>query len=472
MFGIMFATSKLYSHQMINKHLYIALLTLLGFSAEAAAQAVSQAPKLVVNITVEQLRTDHLETYAPLYSADGLKRLLTEGLVYTNGSYCFTPVDAASAAATLSTGTTPYYHGIAAGEWFDRKTLRPVRAVYDAKNGYSPIQLGTSTIGDEIKIATGGIGKVFSFAPDAESAILSAGHAADGAAWIQQGGWKTSTYYTPINQWLSGYPRLYPPTANVNSSMTAIALNCVEQAGYGLDEKPDMLAIAYRVTSAMEDYVELDKEIAKLVNGITRRIPLERVLFVLTSTGSPREEEDDDNEQYRIPSGKFYINRTAGLLNMFLGATYGSEQYVEGIYGNQIFLNHKILERKNINTGELLRRSQEFILQLSGVRNVYTANQLLTSDSNLLERIRGGFNVEKCGDLLIDIAPGWKLVNEDTQTTVTSRASNIPFPIIFFGASTSSQRVEKPVTADHIAPTIARSIRIRAPNACATEPLF
>jgi hypothetical protein len=97
-----------------------------------------------------------------------------------------------------------------------------------------------------------------------------------------------------------------------------------------------------------------------------------------------------------------------------------------------------LLERKNINTGDLLRRAQEFIMQLSGVRNVYTANQLITSDSYQLERIRNGFNVEKCGDLLIDIAPGWELVNESNHTSTTSRVSNIPFPIIFFGAGVKS----------------------------------
>ena len=157
---------------------------------------------------------------------------------------------------------------------------------------------------------------------------------------------------------------------------------------------------------------------------------------------------------------------------MYLGATYGTAQYVEGTYRNQLFLNHKLLERKNINMGEVMARSQEFILQLSGVRNVYTANQLLTSDSYRIERIRNGFNVEKCGDLLIDIAPGWQLVNDDTQTTSVSRASNIPFPIIFFGANVTSRRIETPVTIDHIAPTVARAIRIRAPNGCSAEPLF
>ena len=458
---------------MRNKYIYITLLSILGMSAEITAQTAVQVPRLVVSISVHQLRTDHLETFAPLYSSDGIRQLLSSGMVYTNGAYAFSPVDPASAAASLSTGTTPYYHGITASEWFDRATLRPVKALADERHSVSPSQLATSTLGDELKIASQGVSKVFAFAPDAESAILSAGHAADGAAWIQQGQWKTTSYYAPANQWLSGYSRLYRPTADTNQSVTDIVLQCVSQAGIGLDEKPDLLSVTYSVTPSMESYVALDRTIAQLVGGITSRLPKDRVLFVLTSTGSPKEEnEENNNERYRIPTGKFYISRSASLLNLYLGATYGPEKYVETTYGNQVFLNHKVLERKNINTGELLRRAQEFLLQLSGVRNVYTSYQLQTSDSYQTERIRGGFNVEKCGDLLIDIAPGWQLVNEDTQTTTTSRASNIPFPIIFWGANIKAQRIEKPVTADHIAPTLARAIRIRAPNACSAEPLF
>jgi hypothetical protein len=223
----------------------------------------------------------------------------------------------------------------------------------------------------------------------------------------------------------------------------------------------------------MESYVALDRTIDQLVDSISKRVPLDRVLFVLTSTGSARvENEQNNNEKYRIPTGKFDIQRTANLLNMYLGATFGTAQYVETIYRNQLFLDHKLLERKNINMGDVLLRAQQFILQLSGVRHVYTASQLTTSDSNLLNQIRSGFNVEKCGDLLIDIAPGWELVNEQNHTSTTSRVSNIPFPIIFFGAGVKAQRIQTPVTTDAIAPTIARIIRIRAPNACATKPLF
>lgn len=457
---------------MRNKYIYITILTLLGLSSEAAAQALSQQPRLVVTIAIDQLRTDRMEAFSSLYAQNGLKRLMREGMMYSNASYNFTPVDRASAIASLSTGSTPYYNGVTGVEWLDRNTLRPHNIINDKDNGMSPVQMQTSSLGDELKIATDGQGKVFAFATDAERAILSAGHAADGAVWFTDGKWNLATYYTPENQWLSWYSRQYKPTEEINRNVTDIALRCVEQSGIGQDDIADLLYVSYDVGSDAASYQMLDYNIAVLLNGILRKINKERVLFVITGTGTTEEEREDDNEKYRIPTGKFYINRTANLLNMYLGAIYGSAQYVETSFNNQLFLNRKLIDKRNIDVGEVLRRSQEFILQLSGVRKVYTANQLMTSESYQLERIRNGFNIEKCGDLIIEIAPGWQLVNEDTHTTSVSRASNIPFPIIFFGQNIKPQSVHTPVTVDRIAPTVARAIRIRAPNACSTEPLF
>lgn len=390
---------------MRNRYIYITLLSILGFNAETYAQVIVQAPRLVVSITIDQLRTDYLETYAPLYSNDGLKRLLTDGKVFINGAYNFTPVDRASAIASLHTGTVPYYNGITAEEWLDKQTLRPQNCVRDQQIGYSPQFLGTSTISDELKMATNGVAKVFSFAPTADAAILSAGHAADGAAWVSNGKWATTTYYRPINQWLSGYTRLFLPGTDVNKAVTDAALKCLEQAGVGNDDKTDLLSLTYEAGRQMESYVELDRQMTLLLNGIERQIARDRVLFVITGTSSREEEEESNQERYRIPTGTFYINRTANLLNMYLGAIFGSAKYVEFCHKNHIYFNHQLLRQKNIHLGDICSRSQEFLLQLSGVRNVYTANQLLTSDSYLLESIRNGFNVEKCGDLIIDIAP-------------------------------------------------------------------
>ena len=109
---------------------------------------------------------------------------------------------------------------------------------------------------------------------------------------------------------------------------------------------------------------------------------------------------------------------------------------------------------------------------MSGVRNVYTSLQLLTANNEQLQKIRNGFNAEQCGDILIETAPGWHLLNEEAKQDQLSRASFTQFPIIIYGSDIKSERITTPVTTDRIAPTIAKAIRIRAPNACSAAPLY
>lgn len=110
-------------------------------------------------------------------------------------------------------------------------------------------------------------------------------------------------------------------------------------------------------------------------------------------------------------------------------------------------------------------------MQSAGVADVYTS-QRLQSGNNDIQKIRLGYNPILSGDIIINVAPGWRLLNENTQQSSMSRAGVVPFPIIFFGAGIKHERVSTPVTVDRIAPTIAKTIRIRAPNACTVAPLF
>ena len=168
--------------------LLTAMTVLSGPEASAAGTGV---PRVVVSILVDQLRTDYMNAFMPLYGQEGFVRLLNEGRVYSQAEYPQYRPDRASAAATLATGTTPYNHGVVGLKWLDRETLRPVFCVDDKRypgvqtsDASSPTFLGVSTLGDELKVATEGKSLVYAIAPYRDAAILSAGHAADGALWI------------------------------------------------------------------------------------------------------------------------------------------------------------------------------------------------------------------------------------------------------------------------------------------------
>ena len=105
---------------------------LLGLLPSFAQQNM-KSPKLYINITVDQLRTDFLYEFSGLYGEDGFKRLLGGGKVYPNAYYAFENIDRASAVATLATGTSPYVNGIVGERWLDRSSLRIVNCVEDHK---------------------------------------------------------------------------------------------------------------------------------------------------------------------------------------------------------------------------------------------------------------------------------------------------------------------------------------------------
>lgn len=520
-----------YILRMRNKYIYITLLAILGFTPEMLAQSkIQYAPRLVVSITIDQLRTDYLEAFSPLYSNEGFKRLLDQGLVFSNASYPFSPIDRASAIATVVTGVTPSYHSIVSGQWLDRESLRPVDCTGDKQ---TPDMLLASTITDELKVATEGNAKIYSVAPSIDAAILSAGHAADGVFWIddQSGRWTVSNYFNAQKpQWLpvfnvtnspakeggtdswepmielSGTFNYFQHTANtqkpfkhkfsghnkfaqfktsgiVNAFVTNMALQCVTQEMLGSDRITDYLNVGYYAGTfnhaAMSEcqyelqdtYLRLDRELATLISSIERKVGAEHVLFVITSTGYS-DVESADYEKYRIPTGTFYVNRTTNLLNMYFGALWGQGRYIETCFRNQMFLNHQLLESKRISLTDASQRAQEFLSQMSGVRNVYSGLQLLVSNNEQTQKIRNGYNPARCGDIIVEVSSGWNILNESTKDTQLSRASFIQFPIIFYGAGTKADLINDRVTVDRIAPTIAKNIRIRAPNACSAEPLF
>ena len=180
-------------------------LALLFLAARALAAAASRPPKLVLALAVDQFRYDYLTRFRADYHA-GFSRLLTRGAVFTNAHYEHFPTVTAIGHSTFLTGATPAMSGIVGNDWFDRESGKNVTSVSDDSvkllgggdaRGSSPRRLLVSTVGDELKIAGGNQPKVIGISLKDRSAILPAGHMADGAYWFdaKSGNFVSSTYY-------------------------------------------------------------------------------------------------------------------------------------------------------------------------------------------------------------------------------------------------------------------------------------
>ena len=94
------------------------LSSLIAILAVTNMEAQQQVPRLVVCITVDQLRGDYIEYFYNTFGERGFKRLLNEGKVYSNIRFEFSNVEEATAFATLFTGSNPCFNGISSGQLY------------------------------------------------------------------------------------------------------------------------------------------------------------------------------------------------------------------------------------------------------------------------------------------------------------------------------------------------------------------
>jgi hypothetical protein len=139
----------------------------------------------VLLIVVDQFRYDYLERFGDLFAPNGLRRLLREGASWTQSNYDHMPTYTAPGHGTMMTGAYPAESGIIGNEWLDRATGLRITSVSDDTtrllgdnpnaNGSSPRRLVSSTVGDELRLATTDRSKVIGISVKDRSAILPAG---------------------------------------------------------------------------------------------------------------------------------------------------------------------------------------------------------------------------------------------------------------------------------------------------------
>lgn len=186
-------------------------------------------PKLVVGIVVDQMKMEYLYRFSNDFSSNGFKRLLNNGYTFHNTHYNYMPTYTAPGHASIYTGTTPSVHGIMGNDWFSRTLGKEMYCTDDSsvqtigdgtnKDGQmSPRNLQSTTITDELRLATNYKGKVIGMSLKDRGAILPAGHFANWAFWYSKtGDFISSTFYgDKLPDWVTEFnkEKRYMPYIN------------------------------------------------------------------------------------------------------------------------------------------------------------------------------------------------------------------------------------------------------------------
>jgi predicted AlkP superfamily pyrophosphatase or phosphodiesterase len=212
-----------------NQGLVILVVALACVTAGAHAaepplahdEAVARPPRLVLQITVDQLRGDLPGRFLKNMGEGGFRYLMNQGVWYADAHHAHANTETIVGHTTLATGADPAIHGMIGNVWLDRQTGKLVYNIEDPKyrlltagsnvdkateidptqkvastDGRSPAAILGTTFGDELAISTAGRAKIFGVSVKDRGAVSMAGHAGE-AFWFSKksGEFVTSTYY-------------------------------------------------------------------------------------------------------------------------------------------------------------------------------------------------------------------------------------------------------------------------------------
>ncbi len=520
-----------------NKIVALMALLMIGINGLCQKTAISAKPKLVVGVMVDQMRWDYLYRFQHRYGQNGLKRVLREGFSCENAQISYAQTVTAAGHASVYTGSVPAINGIMGNEWYDRLLKRDVYCVED--NGVkivggtgkgepmSPKNLITTTITDELELATNFRSKVIGVAIKDRGSILPAGHAADAAYWYDpsSGNFVSSTWYMKeISPWAAAFNQrkmidsLYKlnwnlshpietytqsdvsnPSyvknpfprkleSNIGKNYGAISSTpwgntltlefskaAVEAESMGMDSITDFLAISLsspdyighafgpNAVEIEDNYIKLDKEFENFFNYLDKKVGKGNYLFFLTADHAVAH-VPGFLQQHQMPAKTMRSSKRAEEATM---KKFGLKKLVEASANYQLYLNRKSIDSAGLDFSTV---KSHLIAELNLEEDVLLAfDNASINAANLpaefKEMFVKGFNHKLGGDIQVVYKPGYFFSNSNTGTT---HGSMYPYdahiPLLWMGWGVKQGLTHRKVYMSDIAATLGAILKIQMPS--------
>lgn len=443
-------------------HLYITLiLSLLSFGLNAA-------PRLTVVAVVDGMTTEDLNKLRPYWQQGGL-RTLSEEAYQTSISYPHLVYGGNETTATLMTGVLPQRHGYTMDTYFLRRD-RNIHMLLEDESAHgigtnihiSPKALLAQTMTDQMRLRYPEA-KIYAIGTSPQTTVLMAGHAANACCWIdpESKTWVATAAYTeglpsaayeqnengkiatiaertwtprmeipvytcpteqekkkgfsyPVGQVLMRAPQ-------ANTLVIELALDIQKEAKLGTDATPDMLMLHLNTLSpaAESDYIAsaehedmylwLNQDLGYLMEQLDKRIG--RTNYQILVVGRPILGTSSQTlTNLHMPVQTFNTDRAAALTGTYLMALYGHERWIDGSYGQSIYLNRTLIEQKRLSLETIQRQVANFLMDFEGVQIA-----MPNYEAVLYPQLGTSLSKRHTGDVVFMLQPGWQLKHGETR---------------------------------------------------------
>jgi hypothetical protein len=466
--------------------------------------------------------------------------LILSGANFINCRYDYAVAFTCPGHASLFTGAYSNVHGIIGNEWFDASRGRKVYCVEDSNAtqvggnsgpGYSPRNLIGSTIGDELRMASGFRSKVIAISLKDRSAVVPGGHTANGAYWydVESGHFVTSTYYMrELPLWVGQFNDARPAKAYCGKPWQALpsaphsggtvlrkfdstqpcpnpaflawlrntpfmnkleldfAREAIKNEGLGQGPETDLLAISLSVNDSIghefgpysdevaDTTLRTDRDLADFLRDLHKSVGLDNVWVALAADHgagpTPR-----FVKEHRLGPGNAGLSAVKDAVEQALARSFGSDRWVEDISSFCITLSRSTLQKHQVDQPRVEAVAAEAAASVPAVTAAFTRTQLLAGTlprTPLGQKAANSFSSQRSGDVFLILDPfASPVVGEAGSAHGSPWSYDTQVPLVLWGSAFKPGVYAVPCEPIDLAPTLAAALGLIQPSGAQGRPL-
>ena len=270
-----------------------------------------------------------------------------------------------------------------------------------------------------------------------------------------------------------------------NDLTTDFAIAAVKGEDLGKDYDTDFLTISYSSTDyighnfgvnskeVQDTYIRLDKNIADLLQFLDKEVGKDNYILFLTADHAGGE-VPAYLKTMKVNAGYFNTKEMIKDFEKFAEKEFGDKNLIENVTNYQVFFNHKLINKLQIDARELQTKAADYLLAYENVHRVYTRDQIINAayTEGMDAMIKNGFNHKRSGDLAYILEPSVSHSGQTGSTHGTVYSYDTHVPLFFYGKGVKSGSTSRRSEIVDIAPTIATMLGISYPSATTRKPLY
>jgi len=265
-------------------------------------------------------------------------------------------------------------------------------------------------------------------------------------------------------------------TPHGNTLTKELALEALKNENLGKGKATDFLTISFsspdyvghgfgpNAVEAEDIYLKLDRDIADLLTNLDKAVGKDNYLLFITADHGVMDVVDLWKE-HKLPAGRINYLKMNADVKAALKEKLGEGDFIKAFENFQLYLNHDLLEAKQIKEEEVFKIVRKVLMSFDGVADVLNLPELYKSNLNsyLTELYKNGYHTKRSGDLQIVVEPGW-MAGPIAANHGSPYNNDTHIPLLFYGWGVRPGQTFGRTSVADTAPTVAALLSILEPN--------